>query len=191
MGILQARILVWVAMPSPWRSSLPRDPTQVFCMQVYSLLSETPGNSTILEWAAYPFSRGSSQPRNWTGVSCIAGRFLTIWATREALRSLDLKENNTYHWFLYGFLLFIEMTHSGMPISQLFPLVSWWRIRLQCGRPGFNPWVGKILCPREELPTLVFWPGEFHRLHSPWGHKELDIAEQLSLSLSRHQQLKS
>ena len=24
---------------------------------------------------------------------------------------------------------------------------------------------------------LVFWPGEFHGLHSPWGHKESDITE--------------
>ena len=38
----------------------------------------------ILEWVAYPFSRGSSQSRNQTGVSCIACRFFTIWATREA-----------------------------------------------------------------------------------------------------------
>ena len=22
---------------------------------------------------------------------------------------------------------------------------------------------------RERLPTPVFWPGEFHRLYSPWG----------------------
>ena len=36
-----------------------------------------------LEWVAIPFSRGSSQPRAWTWVSCIAGRFFTIWATRE------------------------------------------------------------------------------------------------------------
>ena len=39
----------------------------------------------ILEWVAIPFSRGSSQPRNWTWVFCTAGRFFTIWATREAL----------------------------------------------------------------------------------------------------------
>ena len=38
----------------------------------------------ILEWVAFPFSRGSSQLRDQTRVSCIAGRFLTIWATREA-----------------------------------------------------------------------------------------------------------
>ena len=37
----------------------------------------------ILEWVAYPFSRGSSQPRKQTRVSCIAGGFLTNWATRE------------------------------------------------------------------------------------------------------------
>ena len=38
----------------------------------------------ILEWVAFPFSSGSSWPRNQTGVSCIAGEFLTYWATSEA-----------------------------------------------------------------------------------------------------------
>ena len=38
----------------------------------------------ILEWVSFPFSRGSSQPRGQTQVSCIAGRFLTSQATREA-----------------------------------------------------------------------------------------------------------
>ena len=33
-------------------------------------------------------------------------------------------------------------------------------------------------------PTPVIWPGEFHGLYSPWGHKELDVTEQLSLSLA-------
>ena len=39
----------------------------------------------ILEWVAFLFFRGSSQPRDRTQVSCIAGRFFTSWATREAL----------------------------------------------------------------------------------------------------------
>ena len=39
-----------------------------------------------LEWVAYPFSSGSSQPRDQTQVSCIAGGFLTVWASREAQR---------------------------------------------------------------------------------------------------------
>ena len=60
---------------------------------------------------------------------------------------------------------------------------SWWRICLQCSRPGFDPWVGKIPWRRERLPTPVLWPGEFHGLYGPWGHKELDMTEQLWLSL--------
>jgi len=37
-------------------------------------------------WSGLPFpSPGeSSQPRDWIRVSCIAGRFFTVWATREA-----------------------------------------------------------------------------------------------------------
>ena len=49
---------------------------------LYQLSHE--GSSRILAWVAYPFWSGSSRLRNWTGVSCIAGRFLTSWATREA-----------------------------------------------------------------------------------------------------------
>ena len=35
------------------------------------------------------------------------------------------------------------------------------------------------------LPTPVSWPGEFHRdeLYSPWGLKDSDMTESLSLSL--------
>ena len=29
--------------------------------------------------------------------------------------------------------------------------------------------------------TPVFWPGEFHELYSPWGHKESNRTQQLSL----------
>ena len=41
----------------------------------------------------------------------------------------------------------------------------------QCGRPGFDPWVGKISWRKKRLPTPVFWPREFHGLYSPWGHR--------------------
>ena len=40
----------------------------------------------ILEWVTVPFSRGSSQARDQIQVSHIAGRFFTVWATREALK---------------------------------------------------------------------------------------------------------
>ena len=38
----------------------------------------------MLGWASMPSSRDSSQPMDWTQVSCIAGRFFTVWVTREA-----------------------------------------------------------------------------------------------------------
>ena len=38
----------------------------------------------ILEWIAISFSRGYFWPGNQTPVSCIAGRFFTDWAMREA-----------------------------------------------------------------------------------------------------------
>ena len=45
----------------------------------------SPWNSPGQNTGVGPFSRGSSQPWDWTQVSCVAGRFLTSWATREAV----------------------------------------------------------------------------------------------------------
>ena len=53
------------------------------------------------------------------------------------------------------------------------------------GDPEFDPWVGKIPWRREGLPTPIFWPGEFHGLYSPWGQKESDMTEWLSLTLGK------
>ena len=39
---------------------------------------------------------------------------------------------------------------------------------------------------KERLPTSVFWPGEFHGLYSPWGRRESNMTERLSLSLHSH-----
>ena len=59
-------------------------PSICHSLRGYSLLFQPPGmpkNTGV----AYPFSRASSWPRNQSSVSCIAGRFSTSWATREAL----------------------------------------------------------------------------------------------------------
>ena len=84
-GILQTRILDWVAMPSSRGCSWPRDQTHVSCIAggLYHLSHK--GSPRILEWVACLFSRGTSQPRNQTRVACIAHVFSTNWATREAL----------------------------------------------------------------------------------------------------------
>ena len=56
----------------------------------------------------------------------------------------------------------------GYPLQYSWTsLVAQLRIHLQCGRPRFNPWVGKIPWRRERLPIPVFWPGEVHELHTP------------------------
>ena len=72
--------------------------------------------------------------------------------------------------------------HYGLP---------WWlsskESTCQCRRHRFDPWVGKIPWRRKWQPTPVFLPGESHGQrslggYSPWGHKELDMTEQLTLS---------
>ena len=63
------------------------------------------------------------------------------------------------------------------------------RICLQCRRhrrQGFSPWVGNIPWRRKWQPAPVLLLGEFHGLrsltsYSPWGRKESDMTEQLSM----------
>ena len=62
---------------------------------------------------------------------------------------------------------------------EAFPGGSEGRLRLRCGMPRFNPWVGSIPWKREWQPTPVILPGEFHGQRSlagcsPWGHEESD-----------------
>ena len=73
-------------------------------------------------------------------------------------------------------------TKGGKVEKINLDLLRWSRIHLQCRRPGFNPWVGKVPWRREWQPTPVFLPGEFHgqRIlvgYSPWGHKEARLSE--------------
>ena len=52
------------------------------------------------------------------------------------------------------------------------------------GDLGSIPGLGRS--PGEgRLPTPVFWPGEFYEVYSPWGHKELDMTEWLSLMVRK------
>ena len=99
-------------------------------------------------------------------------------------------------WTFRLFLCFLD--DPSLPLLWVYHLVnprwdilglSWWlrqwRIHLQCRRPGFNPWHGKISWRREWQPTPVFLPGEFHGQRSPWGHKELDTTEWLTCTTSQ------
>ena len=60
---------------------------------------------------------------------------------------------------------------------------------LQCCKPGFGPWVGKIPWRREWLPAPVFLPGKSHGRRSLdgwslWGQWGLDTAERLHFHFS-------
>ena len=50
----------------------------------------------ILEWVAAPFSRGFSQSGDRTQASHIAGRFFTIWVTKETLVSYTHTHTHTH-----------------------------------------------------------------------------------------------
>ena len=56
-----------------------------------------------------------------------------------------------------------RVTHLGF--KEIFSpwWLRWWRICLQCGRPRFYPWVGKIPWWRAWQPTPAFLTGQ-----SPW-----------------------
>ena len=75
--------------------------------QILYLLSHQ-GSPRILESVAYPFSSRSSQSRNRAQVSCIAGRFFTNWAIRQA------PDTGKFYLFLSSILLYsLERSNSG------------------------------------------------------------------------------
>ena len=70
-----------------------------------------------------------------------------------------------------------------------FPGGSNGSVCLQCGRPGFDPWIQKIPWRRKWQPTPVLLPGKFHGWrslagYSPWGSKESDMTERLHFHFS-------
>ena len=77
-----------------------------------------------------------------------------------------------------GILCFFEFLRASLVAQLVKNLPAMWETWvLSVGWE--DPW------RRERLPTLVFWPGEFHGLYiyiySPWGRKESHRTEQLSL----------
>ena len=45
------------------------------------------------------------------------------------------------------------------------------------GDLGSIPGLGRPPGEGNGYPTPIFWPGEFHGLYSPWGHRESDMTE--------------
>ena len=153
-----------VFVPSSRESSRPKDWTNVSyisCIgrQVFTISNtwEAPFSFTIVLIFAHliNYSRELS--------------ILTIfkdptWASLVAQLVKNLPAvQETPVWFL-GQQVPLEKgwaTHSSILGLSLW--LRWWRTHLQCWRPGFSPWVGKIPWRREWQSTPVFLPGE-----SPW-----------------------
>ena len=69
------------------------------------------------------------------------------------------------------------ISHVGQ-LQCLRTWLPWWfsdeESACNAGDLGFIPGLGRS-------PGEGKWPGEFHGLYSPWGRKELDTTERLSL----------
>ena len=106
--------------------------------------------------------------RYWLVIFFICNIFVWHWYRGNWPHRMNLGVSLPLQFFFGG----------GNSLRRMgFPCGSAGKNRLQCGRPGFDPWVGKIPWRREMLPTPVFWPGESHGLYSPWGRKESDRTE--------------
>ena len=119
----------------------------------------------IQEWVVIPCSRRSSWSRDQTWVSCTEGRFFTTEPPGKPQfdNKPEIKRN----------IKFPGGSDSKESVCN-------------AGDLGFNPWFGKMPWRREWQPTPIFLPGEFHGQGSlvdcsPWGRKESDMTEQLTL----------
>ena len=123
-GILQARILEWVAMPSSRGSLRAKDQIQV-CKQILYHLSHQ-GSPRILEWVVYPFSRGSSRPRDLTQVSHTTGGFFFLPAgppgkpkntgvgSLSLLQGIFPTQGSNQGLLHCGWILY-QLSHKGSP----------------------------------------------------------------------------
>ena len=100
------------------------------CLTLCGLMDYSPPGSSvrgilqarILEWVAISISRGSSRARDQIWVCCIAGRFFTVWATREVDNKLtnQWKQTNNRNFFLSEYVLFTSgpVGQWGMDVNE-------------------------------------------------------------------------
>ena len=119
----------------------------------------------LLEWAAIPFSCGSFWPRNWTGVSCIVGRWFTNWAITITLMYVQRRG------FTGGSVI------KNLPAMQKTQEMWVRSLERSPGEGLGNPLQYSCLENPHGQRSLAGC--------SPWGCKESDTTERLTLSLSR------
>ena len=123
-------------------------------------------------------------------VTSLPFRFLLSWAKLPFAKPPPL----IFSFFLsMHFLQIIAACLKPLNVLWLLlgvraSLMAQMIICLQCKKPGFDPWVGKIPWRRKWQSTPELLPGESHGQrslegYSAWGHKESDKTEQWILLL--------
>ena len=158
------------AQCSSWRSS-PHTLLQSWCQHLPQG-NPTPHQSIFGSWFPpflsfslwdFPYLPGYKQLNK----NCILCTIWLFWSRKAQKQNLS-------------FLSYKMVTsHSNNNSNNYHPTSCY----------SFNPWVGKIPWRRKWQSSPVFLPGEFHGQrslvgYSPWGRKESNRGEWLTLSLS-------
>ena len=192
---------VWLLV-FPWTSacqaSLSFSVSQSL-LKLMSIESVIPSNrlisSSVTPFSSCPqsFPASGSFPMSW--LSELGGQ--SIGASASALVLLM----NIQDWFPLGWTGWISLqskelsrvfSNTTVQKQQFFGTQTLWpnshiQTWLNTGDLSwFDPWARKIPCRRDWQPTLVFLPEEFHGQRSlvgytPWGCKESDMAEWLTV----------
>ena len=147
----------------------------------------------ILEWVAMPSSRGSFQLRNRTLVSHIAGRFFTVWDTREAPASFCKLISTHFSLNCSDSTRFFSVLSNPFPPEDIFNVsednyhhfpmptayfprgidfITFMLSSLTPGKfPSFNPVLSLGEACRLKPPTLA--RHHSNHLHEVWGQEVL------------------
>ena len=165
-GILQARILQWVARPSSGGSFQPRNRAQVSCI----------AGGFFIIWATkeaqecWVGSLSLLQEKFPTRVSCIVGEFFTSWATREAHRS---------HWRTTQLSVNVGIVH----ICPFLQLSEWETARkAQIDYAGSSQ--GPISFPASS--PLLLWGQDTSKMIL-WGEQKWVLKTQWDNTVRRNQ----
>ena len=102
------------------------------------------------------------------------------------MHKIAIKQNTVCNYFLPFWGLSFNLVYCFLCYAKCSDGKELWQYR----RSRFDPWVGKIPWSGKWQPTPVFFPGAFHRQrsvvgYSPWGHKESDTIEWLTLAVQK------
>ena len=128
----------------------------------------------VLEWVAISFSKGSSWPRDQTRVSSVADRSLYCLSHND---NSNIPMTTVIATNLHGTFTYVRASPVGQKVNNLPAIQNTWVRSLGQEDP---PEKGMATHFRF-LPWRSLWTEEPGRLHSPWGGRESDMTEQLTL----------